>query len=115
MKTITKEYLEVVQGGATHLKVEVYYSIGGMNYFSCRNEARGIYISVTPVSRTLFDGKHWSESYRAFTGTKQLVKHMNRFSQKIADTFVIDEVIKSNLIRLVCQENGIILSDNLVV
>jgi hypothetical protein len=113
-KTISKEYLDVAQGDVTHLKVEVYYAMGGMNYFSGRSEARGIYISVSPVTRTLFDGKHWTESYKGFSGTKQHVKEMNRFSQKTADTFIVDETIKNKLIQIVCQQNQIKLANNLV-
>lgn len=114
-KTISKEYLEVAQGDATHLKVEIYYSMGGMNYFSGRSEARGIYISVSPVTRTLHEGKFWTESYKGFSGTKQHVKEMNRFSQKIADAFIVDETIKNNLIQIVSQKNEIKLAKDLVV
>ncbi len=113
-KTISKEYLEVAQGDATHLKVEIYYTMGGMNYFSGRSEARGIYISVSPVTRTLHEGKFWTESYKGFSGTKQHVKEMNRFSQKTADTFIVDETIKDRLIQIVCQQNEIKLAKDLV-
>ena len=33
----------------THLKLSLYYSTGGINYFTSRNEARGYYLSVSPV------------------------------------------------------------------
>jgi hypothetical protein len=114
-KTISKEYLEVAQGDATHLKVEVYYAMGGMNYISGRSEARGIYISVSPVSRTQDEGKYWTEVYKGFSGTKQHVKEMNRFSQKTADTFIVDEAIKNNLIQIVSQKNEIKLAKDLVL
>lgn len=62
---------------ATHLKAEIYYSLGGMNYFTSRIEQRGYYMSISPVKR---DGV--CESYTAFTGLKQLVLPVQRKSQK---------------------------------
>ena len=52
MKKGTKKYLRAIKGDCTHLKVETYYNIGGMNYFSGNAEKRGLYISVSPVSRS---------------------------------------------------------------
>jgi hypothetical protein len=39
---------------------------------------------------------------------------MNRFTQKTADTFILDETIKNRLIQIVCQQNEIKLANNLV-
>ena len=40
---IIKKYLPLKQNdaGCTHLKVELYYHLGGCNMFTYRNEARG--------------------------------------------------------------------------
>lgn len=61
----------------THLKAEIYYSLGGVNYFTSKNESRGYYISICPVER---DGI--IESYTVFTGLKQCVLPVQRKSQK---------------------------------
>lgn len=105
------EFLEVATGNATHLKVELYYSLGGMNYFAGVNEARGLFLSVTPVSRTTYEGGGSSESYTAFSGVKKHVLDMKRMSQKTLDTFKIDEVLRTRLINHVCEKNGITLKE----
>lgn len=61
-------------------EIEVYYSLGGMNYFTGSGEGRGYYLSVTPVQRT----KN-CRTFTAFSGTKVLVRDANRFSQKALD------------------------------
>ncbi len=110
MKKGTKKYLRAIKGDCTHLKVETYYNIGGMNYFSGNAEKRGLYISVSPVSRSEHEGGLWSESYKGFSGTKQLVKEMARFNQKVLDNFK-DEVTEKRLIEHVCRTQGIELEE----
>jgi len=104
-----KEYIEVASGNATHLKVELYYTKGGMNYFTSTNESRGIYLSVSPVNRTTHEGGLVSESFVAFSGIKKHLKDMARFSQKAFDNFVVSEEDKKHLIDYVCSKNGITL------
>lgn len=65
----------------THLKAEIYYNLGGMNYFTSRTEARGYYMSISPVKRENRGGCVM-ESYTAFTGLKQLVVPVQRKSKK---------------------------------
>lgn len=54
---IIKEHIYIITKnpeGDKHsnvLTVEIYYSLGGMNYFSYRSEPRGYYFSVTPENR----------------------------------------------------------------
>lgn len=52
----------------THVRTEVYYDKGGINYFTYKNTERGYYMSVMPVTR-----KGGMESYTAFSGTKKLI------------------------------------------
>lgn len=78
MKDIIKTYLEVPNGElrnykgeknkCTHLLCSLYYSKGGMNYWTSRNEERGYYASISPV--TLEGG---FERYVAFTGCKDCI------------------------------------------
>lgn len=65
---VKKEYIKAKGGEKNFLKCELYYSLGGMNYFSYKQEQRGYYVSVSPVER---DGI--CESYIAFSGIKALV------------------------------------------
>lgn len=71
--TVKKEYIPA-KGENMFLKVELYYSLGGVNMFTYKNEARGYYLSVSPVEREKIDGfGGFMESYTAFTGVKVLV------------------------------------------
>lgn len=99
----SKKYLPLEPNtSATHLKVEIYYSKGGMNYFTCSNEKRGIYLSVSPVTR-----KENSESYMGFSGVKKHLVDMARFNQKTFDNFVVSPETEKELIDYVCQKNNI--------
>lgn len=77
------KYIELHKNPAnyTHLKVEVYYSLGGMNYFTSKIEPRGYYISVTPVERSFTNGVA-TETVTAFTGIKECIKPVSRKSKK---------------------------------
>ena len=85
---IQTRYYRVIKNNsntkATHLKAEIYYSLGGMNYFSSKVESRGYYISVSPVEREV---KQYGtmERYTAFTGLKQCVIPTERKSKKKAE------------------------------
>lgn len=81
--TITKKYISVQSPTeeVTHLKVELYYSMGGWNYFVGRQEPRGYYLSVTPVKRWKSETATY-EQFTAFTGCKTLIKEVARKSKK---------------------------------
>ena len=64
---------------STHIKCEVYYNKGGVNYFTSKTEQRGYYMSVYPVRR-----ENGYEMYVAFTGTKQCIHPVERQSKKQA-------------------------------
>lgn len=105
------KYLKVQENSAkvTHLKIELYYSLGGMNYFTSRAESRGYYLSVTPVERCVSSG-YTSERYTAFTGLKQLVKGVKRKSQKAEkEAENLAENLVNELIEYVCGQNGLVL------
>lgn len=71
------KYYKVKGSESKYLKAEIYYALGGHNYFTSRNESRGYYISVSPVERA-----RGMESYTAFTGLKQCILPVQRKSQK---------------------------------
>lgn len=108
-----KKYIELKQNNAaTHLKVETYYNLGGVNYFTYKQEARGYYISVSPVTRERRNGCTM-ESYTAFTGTKQLIKAVTRKSAKAeAAAEAAAAEMEAALIRYVCEENGLEVLQN---
>ena len=103
------KYLKVQENSAniTDLKIELYYSLGGMNYFTGRAENRGYYLSITPVERCVSRG-YTSECYTAFSGIKQLVKVVKRKSQKAEkEAENLAENLANELIEYVCGQNGL--------
>lgn len=102
-----KTYLKLKDNGlkATHLKVETYYSLGGMNYFTYKVEERGYYLSVMPVER-----ENHMEGYVAFSGIKQLLYAVKRKSKKAEEEAeklsasclesLINHVLKKNNLEL---------------
>ena len=102
--------LPILNHKANILKVKLYYSKGGMNYFTGSNERRGLYLSVSPVTRSQHDWGGRSESYTAFSGVKKCVKEMARFNQKQLDTFVVDEADMKQLIDYVVRTNNLELA-----
>lgn len=94
--------LPVAEGNCTHINVEVYYSKGGMNYFTSSVEKRGYYLSVQPITKSSN-----SVSFTAFTGVKQLVKEVGRFSPKILAEFVVEYELMNKLVAHVMEKNNI--------
>jgi len=78
--------------GKQTFEASVYYSLGGMNYFTGTAEPRGFYLSVSPVERSEKNGIT-IKTYAAFSGTKILVEPAKRFSKKglNANMFYLDE------------------------
>lgn len=88
---------------ATHLKCELYYDLGGMNYFTGKREGRGYYALVVPVERS-----RGMESFVAFSGIKQLVKSVSRKSAKAeAEAETISGDVFNRLIEYVLDKNGL--------
>ena len=90
---IKTEYIPMNKAN-NFLKCELYYSLGGINVFTNREEQRGYYVSVYPVEKS-----RGFESYVAFTGAKMLVKPCNRKSSKAeAEALAKYEETKKNII-----------------
>lgn len=107
-----KKYIELKpNAAATHIKIEVYYNLGGYNVFSYRNEPRGYYLSVTPVTRENC-GSYTTETVTAFSGVKQLIKEVSRKSAKAeASAEKIAEGYTPALIAYICDKNGLELEN----
>lgn len=74
---IMKEYIPYDANGYTHLEICLYYSVGGRNVFTGREEQRGYYLSVAPVKR-----ERGMISFTAFTGKKICILPCQRKSEK---------------------------------
>lgn len=103
-----KEYLNVKGSDTKKIKIETYYSKGGINYFTYKNDPRGYYISVSVVERVQKDG-YVTESFSLFNnGYKQLLREVGRASKKAEQ--ISDSIAKDcarPIIKRVCEEKGI--------
>lgn len=109
-----KKYIEVAENPAkvTHLKVEIYYNLGGYNYFTYKQEARGYYLSVSPVERIDQNG-YVMETYSSFSGIKQCIKPVTRKSKKAeAEAEALADTFTDELIALVLEKNNLQLKNN---
>ena len=100
-----KKYISILNPNknANFIKIEVYYHLGGMNYFTGRAENRGYYISVSPVYKNGI-----TESYTSFTGIKQCIKTVSRKSEKAYNDAVnAAPDVLPDLIDIVCIKNNI--------
>nr|DAM27906.1 MAG TPA: hypothetical protein [Caudoviricetes sp.] len=98
------------------LKVELYYTKGGINVFTYKTEARGYYLSVSPIERTRTDYGATLESYTAFSGVKKCVLEVSRKSQKQearAEQLAAD--LEPVLIRHVLASSGLELAEGVQV
>ena len=71
----------------THIRVQVYYDLGGMNYATYKTEARGYYLSLTPVTLTREDRGVTMERFAAFSGSKFLLEETKRTNAKRLDAW----------------------------
>ena len=88
------------------LEIEISYSLGGMNYFSYKNEGRGFYLSVKPLKRG-----NGFVSFTAFSGIKSLVKEVARFSAKVLESITVDESLVFEMVDHVVSKNQLELED----
>jgi len=91
-----KKYIDL-ENSEQKLDLRVYYSLGGINYATHKQEPRGYYGSVTPV--TISDG---IVSFTAFSGIKTLLLEVKRKSDKAEkEAIAIFETKKYELIEQV--------------
>lgn len=104
-----KKFVKLNEGsrGANYLKIETRYSLGGYNVFTHKPEARGYYLSVSPVERSERAGVVF-ESYTAFSGVKLLLLEVSRKSKKAEEAAEkIAAEKEKELILFVCDKNGL--------
>jgi hypothetical protein len=80
---------------ANNLKVSVFYSKGGLNYFNYKDEARGYWASVNPITVSV-DGPFLTETYSAVLSNprsfKVFLAPATRFNRKTL-TKLADKVL----------------------
>lgn len=76
-----KSYYLPIENSDQQLMVDIYYSLGGMNYFNYKNEPRGYYASITPVKVKQYEGYSTTE-FGAFSGIKTFLLECKRKSTK---------------------------------
>lgn len=108
-----KKYLKLKPNEkATHLKIELYYHLGGTNWYTYKNDERGYYLSICPVS--LCDrGSYATETYEIFSGRKILlytVKRKSKNSKQIAIQKA-NEILDS-FVNQICNQNNIEVEEN---
>ena len=91
----------------SYIEIELYYSKGGMNYFTGKVEQRGFYLSVMPVSIGTSGAGFTTRSFTAFSGIKKMVLECARFNQKKFDEFTPSDADVNELLDYVKTKNGI--------
>ena len=98
--TIKTEYIKA-KGENRWLQCQLYYSLGGINYFTYKTEARGYYVSVTPVERSPLNGGGYMIGFTAFSGVKRCVVECKRRGGKAEqEALRVYEAHKAELLAL---------------
>lgn len=104
---VYSKYIPAKGHGVNNLRVDLYYSLGGMNYFTYKSEARGYYLSVTPVEVSDHNG-YKCESTVLMSGIKKLIKEVSRQSQRAANEAAeLAKGFEEMLIDYVCRTEGV--------
>ena len=104
---VFKKYIAVDGPDVSHLRIDLYYHLGGWNMFTYRDEPRGYYLSVTPVVLDAREG-YTMESTTVFRGAKLLVKEVTRKGVGVAKA--AEKVAMSrlkDLVNYVCTKENI--------
>lgn len=102
-----KRYIKANGGKVNYLECEVFYSLGGMNYFTYETEKRGYYLRVLPVEKS-----DRMIGFMAFSGIKKLlveVARKNKKAEEQAEALVKENL--ENLVNYVCAKNNLILEE----
>ena len=92
---------------ANILELSVYYSLGGLNYFTYKNEPRGYYLSITPIERSEH-GMFISSGYLFGTGIKTFLLEVSRQSEKqMAIACAIAEQEAERMVKWCCEQYGL--------
>lgn len=89
------------------ITTEIYYDIGGMNYFTSKVEKRGYYFSITPEEHS--DG---FRTYTGFSGAKTCILEVARKSKSAYEKAkaMLDNY-ENKYLKNFCNEKGYTLVD----
>ena len=109
-RSVRKKYLPTTT--ATELKVEVYYSLGGFNLGTYREDPRGYWLSITPVNRSEQNGVCY-ESVCLGSGLKKFLKETKsdrRGGKAEKEAVELACACEDELVKAVCQKEHIELA-----
>jgi hypothetical protein len=101
---------------ATHLEVEVYYDKGGTNWYSGREEARGIYLRVGPIAiRNGFElfliGGNCGRKKFLEGATRLNRKRVEQLAASVAEDICSKTGIGWELVQFVLAQGKLVLLD----
>lgn len=89
------------------ITTEIYYSKGGMNYFTNNNEKRGYYFGIMPEEYK--DG--W-KTCTAFSGVKTCILEVNRQSKSAYEKAkAMFDNYENKYLKTFCEQKGYTLVD----
>lgn len=107
---ITEKYIKIAENTRdknNFIKIELYYDLGGMNYFTGRTKPRGYYLTVYPIERA-----RGCESFTAFTGISECITECKRQSKKAeAEAREKAPAYEKMMLEYVITKYGYILED----
>lgn len=113
MKHTTIETIPVKDNskGINALDVSAYYSLGGLSMYSYRNEARGYYISVTPVKHISRGAYMVTESYPTDGIKKCFIECTRQSAKKEQAALNAKRSDYQDLVDYVLNRTGVELAD----
>jgi hypothetical protein len=102
--------LQTTKSEEQKIEVSVSYSLGGMNYFSGRQEPRGYYLHVSPIKIEQHEG-YTSRSFTAFSGGKWLILEAKRKSPKqLAQAVELAKHKEDEAVKHILLKSGLTLA-----
>lgn len=105
-RTISTKYRKTT--GKEELKIEVYYSLGGWNMFNGSQEARGYWMSVSPVEREdNMESFIIGRGRRKFLNETRVDRKGGKAEQEAIRLAALHE---AELLQVVCREENLELA-----
>ena len=114
-----KHYLPATGKDVTDLKISVYYSKGGLNFYNGKNEPSAIWAGLTPLKRDTSNGFR-TEQFIMGRGLKINLEPAERLNRKRVEAafqrVLADVTMKTgrvwDAIQQVCITEGVTLVEN---
>ena len=90
------------------ITTEIYYSKGGMNYFTSNNEKRGYYFSIIPEKHL----ENGLKTYTGFSGVKTCILEVTRKSKSAYEKAkAMFDKCENEYLQNFCNQKGYTLVD----